>query len=218
MIVSKEYPNLFIVDHPLVLHKLTQMRESSCPPSRFRSLLKDISTLMTYAVTENLPVTTKKIKTPLVEMDAPVLACNEPVIVPILRAGLGLVDGPLSVMQDAIVGHVGVYRDEQTHLPHEYLVKMPQQMPLDRHFLIVDPMLATGGSAIHVTDVLVGRGVDRNKIAMMVLVAAPEGVKAYHARYPEVPIYTASLDSHLNDYAYIVPGLGDAGDRIFGTL
>lgn len=218
MIVSQDFPNLFIVNHPLVVHKLTQMREVACPPSKFRSLLKDISALMTYAVTENLPMTTKKITTPLVDMDAPVLACNEPVIVPILRAGLGLVDGPLSVMPDAIVGHVGVYRDEETHMPHEYLVKMPQQMPKDRPFLIVDPMLATGGSAIHVTDVLVERGVDRSKISLMVLVAAPEGVKAYHDKYPDVPVYTAALDSHLNDYAYIVPGLGDAGDRIFGTL
>lgn len=214
----EEFPNLFVVDHPLVVHKLSHMRDTSCSVKDFRLLLRDISMLMTYEITANFPLKSRKITTPLTEMDAPVLACQDPVIVPILRAGLGLVDGPLSVMPDAIIGHVGVYRDEETHLPHEYLVKMPKDMPVDRHFLIVDPMLATGNSAIHCTDVLVERGVDPAKIILMVLVAAPEGVKTYHARYPMVPIYTAALDSHLNDHAYIVPGLGDAGDRIFGTV
>ncbi len=213
-----EYPNLYIVNHPLISHKLSHMRDEKCPTSEFRSLLKDISMLMTYEVTANFPVTTRTIKTPLQEMQAPVLGCKEPVIVPILRAGVGLVDGPLAVMPDSIVAHIGLCRDEETHLPYEYLVKMPPVMPEDRHFLIVDPMLATGNSAVHATDVLVKRGVDPERIILMVLVAAPEGVKTYHTKYPQIPIYTASLDDCLNDKAYIVPGLGDAGDRIFGTL
>lgn len=214
----QDFPNLFVYDHPLISHKLSHMRDVNCTTGMFRALLKDISALMTYEVTSRFPMTTKKIKTPLQDMDAPVLACREPVIVPILRAGLGLVEGPLSVLPDAVIGHVGLYRDEETHMPHEYLVKMPKEMPVDRYFLVVDPMLATGNSAVHATDVLVKRGVDRSRIILMVLVAAPEGVKTYHSHYPEVPIYTASLDSHLNEHAYIVPGLGDAGDRIFGTL
>ncbi|MBE2192200.1 MAG: uracil phosphoribosyltransferase [Alphaproteobacteria bacterium] len=217
MITPSEFPNLFIVNHPLVLHKLSRMRERSCPTSEFRSLLKDISMLMTYEVTANLPMTTNKISTPIQEMNAPVLACKEPVIVPILRAGMGLVDGPLSVMPDSIVAHIGLRRDEETHLPHEYLVKMPPTIPQDRPFLIVDPILATGNSSVHATDILVQRGVDPSRITLMVLVASPEGVKLYHDKYPQIPVYTAALDSHLNENAYIVPGLGDAGDRIYGT-
>ncbi len=213
-----DFPNLFIVNHPLVQDKLTKMRDKNCPVADFRALLQKISMLMAYSTTEDMKLTTRKITTPLVEMDAPTLAERDPVIVPILRAGLGLVDGLLAIFNDAIIGHVGLYRDENTHLPHEYLVRLPSPIPTDRRFIIVDPMLATGNSAIHAVDVLLSRGVAIEKITLMTLVSAPEGVKTVHKKHPSVAIYTASLDSHLNDHAYIVPGLGDAGDRIFGTI
>jgi len=213
-----DFPNLFIVDHPLVQDKLTKMRDKECPFSEFRSLLQKISMLMAYSATETMPLTTRKITTPLIEMDALTLAESDPVIVPILRAGLGLVDGLLSIFPDAIIGHVGLYRDEHTHTPHEYLVRLPKPIPTDRRFIIVDPMLATGNSAVHAIDVLLSRGVFPSKISLMTLVSAPEGVRAVHKKHPFIPIFTASLDSHLNKDAYIVPGLGDAGDRIFGTV
>lgn len=213
-----EFPNLFIVDHPLVQDKLTKMRDRDCSFSDFRSLLQKISMLMAYSATESMALTTRKITTPLIEMDAPTLVERDPVVVPILRAGLGLVDGLLDIFPDAIIGHVGLYRDEATHKPHEYLVRLPKPVPQDRQFIIVDPMLATGNSAVHAVDILIARGVDKNKISLMTLVSAPEGVRTVHAKHPDVKIFTASLDSHLNDHAYIVPGLGDAGDRIFGTI
>ncbi|HAJ90235.1 MAG TPA: uracil phosphoribosyltransferase [Rhodospirillaceae bacterium] len=213
-----EFPNLFIVDHPLVQDKLTKMRDRDCSFSDFRSLLQKISMLMAYSATESMALTTRKITTPLIEMDAPTLVERDPVVVPILRAGLGLVDGLLDIFPDAIIGHVGLYRDEATHKPHEYLVRLPKPVPQDRQFIIVDPMLATGNSAVHAVDILIARGVAKNKISLMTLVSAPEGVRTVHAKHPDVKIFTASLDSHLNDHAYIVPGLGDAGDRIFGTI
>lgn len=213
-----DFPNLFVVDHPLVQDKLTKMRDRKCSFSDFRALLRKISMLMAYPVTESMKIGTRKILTPLIEMDAPTVLDQDPVIVPILRAGLGLVDGLLDVFPDAIIGHVGLYRDETTHKPHEYLVRLPKPIPQDRQFIIVDPMLATGGSAVHAIDVLLARGVKIEKISLMTLVSAPEGVKAVHGKYPIVKIFTASLDSHLNENAYIVPGLGDAGDRIFGTI
>lgn len=213
-----EFPNLFVVNHPVVQDKLSRMRDKDCPVSDFRAMLQKISMLMAYSATENMRMTTRKVTTPLTDMDAPVLAEKDPVIVPILRAGLGLVDGLLAIFSDAIVGHVGVYRDPETHLPHEYLVRLPNPIPEDRRFIIVDPMLATGNSAIHAMDVLIERGVKIENISLMVLVAAPEGVKAVHAKHPSVAIYTAALDEYLNEHAYIVPGLGDAGDRIFGTI
>jgi uracil phosphoribosyltransferase len=214
----KEFPNLFIVDHPLVQDKLTKMRDVNCKFSDFRALLQKISMLMAYTATENMPLTHRKIQTPLIEMEAPSLAEEDPVVVPILRAGLGLVDGLLSIFPDAIIGHVGLYRDEETHTPHEYLVRLPNPIPKNRRFIIVDPMLATGNSAVHAIDVLLARGVLIEKISLMTLVTAPEGVMTVHRKHPAVSIFTASLDSHLNEKAYIVPGLGDAGDRIFGTV
>lgn len=211
-----EFKNLFIVDHPLVQNKLSQMRDKSCPHYEFKSLLREISVLMGYAVTEKLALTTRKIETPLTIMDAPVLAEAEPVIVPILRAGLGMAEALQYVMPRSAYGHVGLYRDEETHKPVEYLIRLPD--PKNRHFIITDPMLATGNSARHAADVLVRHGVPEDHIILMTLVSAPEGVKVMREGYKNLPIYTASLDSHLNDKAYIVPGLGDAGDRIFGTL
>lgn len=210
-----EYPGLFVVDHPLVQHKLTQMRDKSCPHYDFKSLLREISTLMGYAITENLALTTRKIETPLTSMDAPVLAEDEPVIVPILRAGLGMADALHQIMPRSAYGHVGLYRDEETHRPVEYLIRLPQVK--NRHFIITDPMLATGYSARYAADVLVRHGVPEEKIILMTLVSVPEGVKTMREIYKNLRIFTAALDSHLNEKAYIVPGLGDAGDRIFGT-
>lgn len=213
-----EFPRFYIVDHPLISDRLSRIRDKNCPVGEFRARLREIGMLMTYEATAHLPMTTRTIDTPLMQMEAPVLACPDMVIVPILRAGLGLVDGPLSVMPEAIVAHIGVYRDEETHLPHEYLVRLPAEIPQDRHFLIVDPMLATGHSALHTIDILVGRGVAPEKITLMVVVACPEGVRAIQAKYPDMPVFAAALDTRLNEKAYIEPGLGDAGDRLFGTL
>lgn len=218
MKTPSEFPNLFIVDHPLVQDKLSKMRDKDCPFSDFRSLLQKISMLMAFSATESMELVTRKITTPLVEMDAPTLLERDPVVVPILRAGLGLVDGLLDIFPDAIIGHVGLARDETTHMPIEYMVRLPNPIPSDRRFIIVDPMLATGNSAVHAVDVLISRGVSKDKISLMTLVAAPEGVRTVHAKHPTVKIFTASLDSHLNEHKYIVPGLGDAGDRIFGTI
>ena len=210
-----DFPNLFVADHPLILHKLSQMRDEGCGKEQFGMLLKEIALLMGYEVTGSLPMTTRKIKTPLTVMDAPVLAGEEPVIVPILRAGLGMAAGLQELMPAARMGHIGLYRDEKTHEPVEYLVRLPDTK--GKFFILVDPMLATGHSAKYALDVMVKRGVNPDKIRFMALVAAPEGVKVVQGAYPKVPVYVAALDDHLNDKAYIVPGLGDAGDRLFGT-
>ena len=211
-----DFSSLYVADHPLILHKLSHMRDEKCGQAQFGALLKEIALLMAYEVTHHLPMTTKKITTPLIVMDAPVLAGEEPVIVPILRAGMGMAVGLQELMPSARVGHIGLYRDEKTHEPVEYLVKLPD--PKGKFFILVDPMLATGHSAKYALDVMVKRGVDISKVRFMALVAAPEGVKVIQASYPKVPVYVASLDEHLNDKAYIVPGLGDAGDRLFGTM
>lgn len=210
-----EFPGLYIVDHPLVQNKLSQMRDKNCPHYEFKSLLREISVLMGYAITEKLAMTTKRIETPIQSMDAPVLAEAEPVVVPILRAGLGMAEALQYIMPRSAYGHVGLYRDEETHQPVEYLIRLPEVK--NRHFIITDPMLATGNSARHAADVPIPHGVPEDKIILMTLVSVPEGVKTMREKYKTLPIYTASLDSHLNEKAYIVPGLGDAGDRIFGT-
>lgn len=212
-----EFARLFVLDHPLIQHKLTRMRAADCDTGTFRGLLDDISALMCCEVTRDLPLTTETIETPLTTMDAPVLADGGAVcVVPVLRAGLTLAEGFLRLMPWARVGHVGVYRDHETRRPVEYLVKLP---PADSGaFIVVDPMLATGNSAIHAVEVLKRHGVEGGRIRFVSLVAAPEGVRALSAAHPEVTIFTAALDSHLNENAYIVPGLGDAGDRLFGTL
>lgn len=213
---NPDFPCLFVADHPLILHKLSQMRDEGCDKARFGTLLKEIALLMGYEVTKNLPMTTRRIVTPLTEMDAPVLAGEEPVIVPILRAGMGMAEGLQELMPSARVGHIGLYRDEKTHEPVEYLVRLPD--PKGKFFILVDPMLATGHSSRYALDVMIKRGVDPDRIRFMALVAAPEGVRAVQEKYPRIPIYVAALDERLNDKAYIVPGLGDAGDRLFGTL
>ncbi|HEY0488188.1 MAG TPA: uracil phosphoribosyltransferase [Telluria sp.] len=209
------FPNLFILNHPLIQHKLSHMRERDTSTRTFRELLKEITLLMGYEITRDLPLTTRKIETPLVTIDAPVIAGKKLAIVPILRAGIGMSDGLLELVPSARVGHVGVFRDPDTHMPVEYLVRLPDTT--DRIFILCDPMVATGNSAVHAIDVLKKRGVSDEQIIFLALVAAPEGVEVVQKSHPKVKLYVASLDSHLNEHAYIVPGLGDAGDRIFGT-
>ncbi|HXA46186.1 MAG TPA: uracil phosphoribosyltransferase [Burkholderiaceae bacterium] len=209
------FSNLYILDHPLIQHKLTHMREKDASTGSFRALLRELTLLMGYEITRDLPLTTKAIETPLASMDAPVIAGKKLVVVPVLRAGIGMSDGLLDLIPSARVGHVGVYRDAATLRPVEYLVRLPDIT--DRSFIVCDPMLATGNSAVHAVGVLRSRGVAQENIRFLALVAAPEGVKVFHAAHPKVKIYTAALDSHLNEHAYIVPGLGDAGDRLFGT-
>jgi uracil phosphoribosyltransferase len=204
-----------VLDHPLIQHKLTLMRNRDQPTSVFRSLLKEVGMLMGYEVTRDLALETVRVETPVAPCDAPVLAGKKLAIVPILRAGLGMADGLLDLLPSARVGHIGLYRDPVSLKPVEYVVKLPTAA--DRDFILVDPMLATGGSAVHAADILLRHGADPGRIRVMALVAAPEGMRAFRARHPAIPVYVAALDSHLSDHGYIVPGLGDAGDRQFGT-
>jgi len=211
-----EFPNLHIIAHPLIQHKLTRMRKSDTPKHEFRQLLREISLLMGYEITRDFPLTTTQISTPLTGMNAPVIAGPNPAIVPILRAGLGMADGLLELMPEADEGHIGMYRDPVSKTPVEYLVKLPQAN--GRTFFLVDPMLATGNSAVAAINILIKHGVKSSNIKFMSLVAVPEGVRIFNQKYHEIPIYTAALDENLDEKAYIVPGLGDAGDRLFGTL
>ena len=216
MQISPEFPNLHILDHPLILHKLTHMRKTTTSTRDFRGLLKEISLLMGYEITRDLPMTTEAIETPVAPIEeAPVIKGKKVAIVPILRAGTGMADGLLELMPSARVGHIGLYRDPETKRPVEYLVKLPASR--GRTFIVTDPMLATGYSAAHALDVLNKHGVKDTSIRLLALVAAPEGVKVLLDTHPEVAVYVASLDERLNKKAYIVPGLGDAGDRLFGT-
>lgn len=210
-----KFPNLYVADHPLILHKLSLMRDVSCNKVMFKTLLKELSLLMGYELTRPLPITTREIKTPLQTMQAPVIDGKKPVIVPILRAGLGMAEGLEELMPAARIGHIGLYRDHETKQPVEYLIKLPN--PEGRLFILVDPMLATGNSAKYALDVLVRHGANPKQIRFMALVAAPEGVQVLLDHYPDVPVFVAALDEKLNENAYIVPGLGDAGDRLFGT-
>ena len=211
----KDFPQLHVLDHPLIKHKLSIMRDKTTSTTQFRQLLREIALLMGYELTRNLPMTTKEIETPIQIMQAPVIAGKKIAVVPILRAGLGMADGLLELIPAARMGHVGLYRDHETKRPIEYFVKLPD--PEGRIFILVDPMLATGYSAAAAVDSLNKRGVVDENVRMMALVAAPEGVKVLTEQHPNISIYVAALDSHLNENAYIVPGLGDAGDRLFGT-
>lgn len=210
-----KYPSFHVLTHPLIQHKLTRMRDKTTSTRTFRELLKEIALLMGYEVTRNLALTYEEIETPLCPMTAPVIAGKKLVIVPILRAGIGMADGLLQLVPSAKVGHIGLYRDPETLKPVEYLVKLPPVE--DRLFILVDPMLATGNSANAAVETLRKRGVPEDKIIFLALVAAPEGVDVFYKEHPSVPVYVASVDEKLNDHAYIVPGLGDAGDRLFGT-
>ena len=204
---------LHVVDHPLIQHKLTIMRKKNTSSKDFRTLLDEIAMLMGYEVTRTLPLEDVEIETPICRTVKKRIAGKKLAIIPILRAGLGMVDGLLKLVPVARVGHIGLYRNEETHEPVEYYCKMPKDIA-DRFTIIVDPMLATGGSAKDAITMVKRRGA--TKIVFMCLVAAPEGVKAVQDAHPDVDIYTAALDEKLNENAYIVPGLGDAGDRIFG--
>jgi uracil phosphoribosyltransferase len=211
---DSRFPNLFILDHPLIQHKLTHMRDKTTSTRTFRELLREITLLMGYEVTRNLPLTTRTIETPLTNMEAPVIAGNKLAIVPVLRAGMGMADGLLELIPSARVGHIGLYRDEH-HRPVEYVVRLPELE--GRVFILCDPMIGTGYSAAHAVDVLKKRGVPADHILFLALVASPEGMQVFQEEHPDVMMYVGSLDDHLDEHAYIVPGLGDAGDRLFGT-
>ena len=212
---AAQFPNLTVLNHPLIQHKLSHMRNVGTSTRTFRQLLKEIALLMGYEVTRNLPIATEEVQTPLETFDAPVLKGRKVCIVPILRAGTGMADGLLELMPSARVGSIGVYRDEATLRPVEYLVKLPKLE--GRRIIVADPMLATGHSGAYAVQILRDRGVTEKDITFLALVAAPEGVKVFTDQHPNVRIYTASLDRQLNDIGYILPGLGDAGDRLYGT-
>lgn len=203
-----------VLDHPLIQHKLTIIRDKSCGTREFRDIVNEIAELMVYEVCRDMPLEDVEVETPVAVATEKRLAGKKVVVVPILRAGLGMVDGVLELLPAAKVGHIGMYRDEETLQPHEYFVKMPEHLD-KREMIIVDPMLATGGSAIAAVDALKKRGA--KSIRFVCLVAAPEGVKALREAHPDIDVYAAALDDHLNENGYIVPGLGDAGDRLFGT-
>jgi len=212
---SDRFPSLHVLDHPLIQHKLSLMRDRRTPTIQFRQLLKEIALLMGYEITRSLPLTSEEIETPVAPMVAPVIAGKKVAIVSILRAGLVMADGLQELIPSARVGHIGLYRDPVTKRPVEYFVKLPE--PEGRLFILVDPMLATGHSAAYAVDVLNRKGVDDSQIRSMALVVAPEGMAVFAAAHPRIPVFAAALDERLNDHAYIVPGLGDAGDRLFGT-
>ncbi|KRM76983.1 uracil phosphoribosyltransferase [Secundilactobacillus collinoides] len=203
-----------VMDHPLIQHKLTIIRNKNCGTKVFREVVDEITTLMAYDVARDMPLEDVEIETPIAKMTAKTLSGKKVAVVPILRAGIGMVDGILKLIPAAKVGHIGMYRDEETLEPHEYFVKLPADIE-QRQVFVVDPMLATGGSAIMAIDALKKRGA--TNIKFVCLVSAPEGVKALREKHPDVDIYAAALDDHLNEDGYIVPGLGDAGDRLFGT-
>lgn len=206
--------HLTVVSHPLVQHKLSIMRDRETSTKTFRQLLREISLLLAYEVTRALPMTTRRIETPIEAMDAPSIEGKKLALISILRAGNGLLDGILELVPAARVGFVGLYRDPETLQPVQYYCKVPDQLE-DRVTIVVDPMLATGNSSVAAVDLLKAKGA--RDIRFLCLLAAPEGIARMQAAHPDVPIVTAALDSHLNDHGYIVPGLGDAGDRMFGT-
>ncbi len=207
-------PEVHVITHPLVQHKLTIMRRKETSTASFRRLLSEVSLLLGYEVTRDLPLVTEEIETPLAKMQAPLLEGKKILIVSILRAGTGILDGLLQLMPSARVGHLGLYRDPATLQPVEYYFKIPEDIT-ERAVIVVDPMLATGHSAAAAVERIKARN-PRN-IKFLCLLAAPEGLAYFHKHHPDTPVYTAAIDEYLNDHGYIVPGLGDAGDRIFGT-
>jgi len=212
-----DFPNLTIVNHPLIANKLTRMRETSCHVPEFRKLTNDISYLMALPVTQNLEMSTRQIQTPFDKMEAPCLAQAEPILVPILRAGEGLLGGLIDLMPNAPIYHVGLYRDKVTHMPQEYLNKLPDKLPENRKVIVVDPLLATGHSALYTLNLILDRGVKPQDISLMTILSVPEGVRLLMETHPDIRVFTTAMDSHLNETAYMVPGIGDAGDRIYGT-
>ncbi|MBR72081.1 MAG: uracil phosphoribosyltransferase [Rhodospirillaceae bacterium] len=216
MIGNRDIQNLHIVNHPLVLHKLSHLRNESTPTSTFRALLREIALLIGYEITRELEMAEHTVQTPVAKTIAPVLKGKKPAIVPILRAGLGMAEGLEELLPTAPIGHIGLYRDPNTQRPVEYYVRLPENK--DRVFILVDPMLATGYSASYAVDMLNKYNIPDERIKFMAMVAAPEGMDAFNKRHSNVQVWAAALDEKLNDKAYIVPGLGDAGDRLFGTL
>jgi uracil phosphoribosyltransferase len=206
--------NVRVIDHPLVQHKLTLMRQKERSTSSFRELLGEISVLLAYEVTRDLPLVYQEIETPLATMRAPMLEGKKVVLVNILRAGTGMVDGMLRILPSARVGHIGLYRDPETLGAVEYYFKMPNEMG-DRDVIVVDPMIATGNSAIAAVDRIKTTGA--KSIRVVCILASPEGLANFHELHPDVPIFTAAIDQGLDEHGYILPGLGDAGDRLFGT-
>ena len=204
-----------VISHPLIQHKLTLMRKKETGAKDFRQLLDEISMLMAYEITRDFPTKDIEIETPVAKCSAKTLSGKKVAIVPILRAGLGMVNGIINLIPAAKIGHIGLYRDEKTLEPVEYFCKMPKDIE-ERIMIVVDPMLATGGSAAEAITMLKKRGA--KSIIFLCLLVAPEGVKLFNEKHPDVPIYTACVDDHLNEHGYIVPGIGDAGDRIFGTI
>lgn len=206
--------NVTYIDHPLVQHKISMLRKKTTGTNEFRTLVEEIATLMGYEALRDLPLEDVEVETPIETCMTPMLAGKKLAIVPILRAGLGMVNGVLSLVPSAKIGHIGLYRDEETHEPHEYFCKLPN--PIEQRTIVVtDPMLATGGSAVAAIDFIKQHG--GKHIKFMCIIAAPEGVKRLHEAHPDVQIYVGHLDRELNENAYICPGLGDAGDRIFGS-
>ena len=203
-----------VIDHPLVQHKLTLMRRQETSAALFRALLREISMLLAYEVTRDMPLAYESISTPLAPMQAPVLAGKKLVVVAIMRAGEGILDGMLALIPSARVGHIGLYRDPRTHVAIEYYFKVPEDIS-ERDVLVVDPMLATGNSAVAAMQRLKEAGAKALKFVC--LLAAPDGIAHFHEEHPDVPIYTAAIDTCLDAHGYIIPGLGDAGDRLFGT-
>lgn len=206
--------NVTIINHPLIQHKISMLRDKNTGTNEFRTLIEEIATLMGYEALRDLPLEEIEVETPIEKCMTPVISGKKLAIVPILRAGLGMVNGILALVPTAKVGHIGLYRDEETHEPHEYYCKLPS--PIDQRTIVVtDPMLATGGSAVAAVDFIKQHG--GKMIKFMCIIAAPEGIKRLHEAHPDVQIYVGHMDRELNENAYICPGLGDAGDRIFGT-
>ena len=213
-IPHEKYPSFHLVKHPLVAAKLSLLRNKDTNHKMFRELVHEITLMMGYEATKNLPLTEQTIQTPMETCQAPVLKGLDPVILPILRAGIGMVDALLTLMPAAKVGHIGLFRNEATYKPESYYFKVPDDCK-HRHFFVCDPMLATGGSAIRAVDTIKEHGV--KNITFMCVLVAPEWLEKFIASHPDVPVYSASLDRQLNEDCYILPGLGDAGDRLFGT-
>ncbi|NLZ53909.1 MAG: uracil phosphoribosyltransferase [Thermoanaerobacteraceae bacterium] len=206
--------NVFVFDHPLIQHKLALIRDENTGSKEFRELVEEVAVLMAYEVTRHMPLEETQVNTPVGPAKVKMLSGKKIGIVPILRAGLGMVNGMLKLIPAARVGHIGLYRDPDTLMPVEYYCKLPSDVS-ERELIILDPMLATGGSAAKAVEVLKEKGA--SSIKLMCLIAAPEGIEAVHKQHPDVEIYTAAIDERLNSHGYIVPGLGDAGDRLYGT-
>lgn len=210
-----EFPNLYIVDHPLVQNKLTMIRNKDTDTPTFRKLMREIAVMIGYELTRTLPTTNIDIETPLAKTKSTVIDEHQIVLVPVLRAGLGMAEGLHQLIPTAREGHIGLYRDPQTKKPVEYLIKLPEIK--EQTVIVVDPMLATGNSAVYAVSKLKESGIPAERILFMALVVAPEGIRTFQKAHPDIPVYAAALDEKLDDHAYIVPGLGDAGDRLYGT-